>query len=249
MPTPPMSNAAARHPATLIVSVGGVEILRREVTDSALIGRAVECDISVPEASLSRKHCRIDPPSTEEGTWQLVDLQSRNGTVINGRRVAASPLRHGDLIRVGRLLLWFGTESPAHVPALIGPAPGEGVVRPATPTAEPVSTTSAADHAARAVPGINLPQPAPSKAPGTVGLSDGEDAVSPSGLIAPEASSNLYAMVNPRPLPVPRPFPTPLVDEATIKANATVDEAHSENTGPEPGFLGRIFGNFGKKDR
>jgi pSer/pThr/pTyr-binding forkhead associated (FHA) protein len=33
--------------------------------------------------------------------WQVVDLGSTNGTFLNGNRVQASPLRAGDVIRVG----------------------------------------------------------------------------------------------------------------------------------------------------
>ncbi len=82
------------------------ELDRRELTGGgALIGRAAECDLVIHDILLSRQHCRIEPRGDR---WQVVDLQSKNGTHLNGGRVHGSELlMEGDKLRVGRSYLTF----------------------------------------------------------------------------------------------------------------------------------------------
>jgi DNA-binding Lrp family transcriptional regulator len=70
------------------------------------IGRASENAIPVPDGSVSSKHARI--LRTEDG-FVIEDLQSRNGTYVNGERVVEGPrkLSDGDLIRLGKVILTF----------------------------------------------------------------------------------------------------------------------------------------------
>src|SRR5436190_18406113 len=68
--------------------------------DTFLIGRAPEAHFSLPHDDyFSRMHCLIEvnPPRC-----LLTDLNSRNGTFVNGERVQKpTELRHGDEIRGG----------------------------------------------------------------------------------------------------------------------------------------------------
>jgi pSer/pThr/pTyr-binding forkhead associated (FHA) protein len=66
-----------------------------------VIGRRSECDYSLALACISRRHCRI----TREGAEVLIeDLQSHNGTYVNGRRALKPlPLHHGDELCLGPL--------------------------------------------------------------------------------------------------------------------------------------------------
>lgn len=64
-----------------------------------MIGRSPEATIMIEEPSVSRRHARI--VRTAEGGFVVEDLGSRNGTFVNGRRVAAHPLGYGDKIRIG----------------------------------------------------------------------------------------------------------------------------------------------------
>ncbi|MEE4377881.1 MAG: FHA domain-containing protein [Candidatus Competibacteraceae bacterium] len=69
------------------------------------IGRAKDCDIQIPsdeqEQFISRYHCALDinPPMAS-----LQDLQSKNGTFVNNRKIGPEPLklRNGDKIKLGR---------------------------------------------------------------------------------------------------------------------------------------------------
>jgi hypothetical protein len=64
------------------------------------IGRDPNCAIRVNDAFVSARHARLewDPAA---GSWCIEDDDSRNGTWLNDRRVAHSPLRDGDVVRVG----------------------------------------------------------------------------------------------------------------------------------------------------
>lgn len=70
------------------------------------IGRAADNDLSFPgEQELSRHHLEFH---RESGGWFVRDLGSRNGTFLNGAAVrGAAPLRSGDRISAGKLILEF----------------------------------------------------------------------------------------------------------------------------------------------
>src|SRR6266705_707260 len=70
-----------------------------------VIGRAADALISVASPKVSRRHARI---LVAEGQATLEDLGSRNGTYLGERRIEApTELKHGDLIRIGPVLLMF----------------------------------------------------------------------------------------------------------------------------------------------
>ncbi|NIQ57494.1 MAG: FHA domain-containing protein, partial [Gemmatimonadetes bacterium] len=65
----------------------------------ASVGRATDNDVQFPDRSVSRHHCRI---RREEDRWTIEDLESTNGTLVNGTPVRrAARLFHGDEIVVG----------------------------------------------------------------------------------------------------------------------------------------------------
>ena len=65
------------------------------------IGRAARADFIVDRALVSRLHCRLTLSAA--GTLLLEDLESTNGTFLNGERVERTPVSPGDLIKVGRV--------------------------------------------------------------------------------------------------------------------------------------------------
>lgn len=73
--------------------------------EPAVIGRTTD-QIQLTDNSASRRHAEIRP---ENGHWILTDLNSSNGTYLNGRRIVSpTQLKHGDQIKVGSSLMVFG---------------------------------------------------------------------------------------------------------------------------------------------
>ncbi|MBM4321607.1 MAG: GGDEF domain-containing protein [Deltaproteobacteria bacterium] len=69
-----------------------------------VVGRERDSDIALVEDAVSRKHAEIS--STEQGV-QLLDLDSTNGTYINGKPVSQVRLTQGDLVKIGGTIFKF----------------------------------------------------------------------------------------------------------------------------------------------
>ena len=78
----------------------GSEARRVALRDLPLsVGRAPDNDLVLVDRAASARHCRFEPTSR---SVRLRDLDSRNGTLVNGVRVASAELHAGDVVRVGR---------------------------------------------------------------------------------------------------------------------------------------------------
>jgi pSer/pThr/pTyr-binding forkhead associated (FHA) protein len=64
------------------------------------IGRAARADFVVDAALVSRLHCRLTAGATE---LEVLDLESTNGTYVNGERTGRTTLKSGDRLGVGRV--------------------------------------------------------------------------------------------------------------------------------------------------
>jgi pSer/pThr/pTyr-binding forkhead associated (FHA) protein len=64
------------------------------------IGRAPRADFIVDATLVSRLHCRLTAGATE---LEMVDLESTNGTFVNGERADRASLKDGDRLGVGRV--------------------------------------------------------------------------------------------------------------------------------------------------
>ena len=71
-----------------------------------LIGRGADSSVQLQDDCVSRQHCRIVPG--KDGVV-LIDLDSTNGTYVNGTAVSARPLRDDDRVQVGRSIFKFLT--------------------------------------------------------------------------------------------------------------------------------------------
>ncbi|CAG0971552.1 two-component system, NtrC family, sensor kinase [Phycisphaerales bacterium] len=70
-----------------------------------LIGRSSEA-LPLEDNAVSRRHAELTP---DDGAWYIRDLQSQNGTWVNGTRIEQrTRLRPGDQVRVGQTLFVFG---------------------------------------------------------------------------------------------------------------------------------------------
>jgi Nif-specific regulatory protein len=64
-----------------------------------LMGRDASNQVEVSDPAVSRKHCSIRELSS--GSFEIADLDSHNGTAVNGTKVSRSPIKHGDRVRIG----------------------------------------------------------------------------------------------------------------------------------------------------
>jgi pSer/pThr/pTyr-binding forkhead associated (FHA) protein len=110
---PPRPAAPAPAPAAgtgqaKLITVNPVAPLPAEYSvlkDEISLGRGTENDLVVPHASVSRTHARIQ---RRNGAYQLVDLNSTNGTFLNDQPVHGSvPLSPGSEVRLGEVSFIF----------------------------------------------------------------------------------------------------------------------------------------------
>lgn len=66
--------------------------------DSLMVGRLPCCSVEIPLPTVSSHHCRL---ARRGSRWYIEDLDSRNGTFVNGRRIRRRWLHVGDRITVG----------------------------------------------------------------------------------------------------------------------------------------------------
>lgn len=87
------------------------------------IGRDAGVEFRIEHPSISRHHCQV---RIRDGIVRIRDLGSRNGTIINGRRIEESILREGDVLQLGscRFAAEAGEKGLALVQQQSAPAPG-----------------------------------------------------------------------------------------------------------------------------
>lgn len=70
-----------------------------------VIGRLSECDITIEDPNISRRHATI---TLLDDTFRIMDLGSTNGTKVNGARISSQfTLSHGDEITIGLVSMRF----------------------------------------------------------------------------------------------------------------------------------------------
>jgi pSer/pThr/pTyr-binding forkhead associated (FHA) protein len=69
-----------------------------------VLGRSKDADVRVEDANVSRRHAEL---RREGDSWWIVDLDSTNGTELNGKRVSRAKLADGDTITLGATELAF----------------------------------------------------------------------------------------------------------------------------------------------
>lgn len=71
-----------------------------------VIGRGVDCDLQINHPQLSRQHARL---SWSDDSWLFFDLGSKNGLVVNGRKVQSSPIGNDGWVQFGDVVARFET--------------------------------------------------------------------------------------------------------------------------------------------
>jgi hypothetical protein len=69
-----------------------------------VLGRSKDCDIQLADPNVSRRHAEL---RQEGSAYWLIDLDSTNGSQVNGRRTPRAKLESGDVITVGSTELVF----------------------------------------------------------------------------------------------------------------------------------------------
>jgi pSer/pThr/pTyr-binding forkhead associated (FHA) protein len=191
VPAVPGSASAGANPsgplANFLVRSGALKGQRLIVrTPVANIGRADYNDLVVPDDSVSTSHAKLQ---RREGVWVLVDLESTNGTYVDGERITAdTAIAPGTMVRFGDVQLVFEPTDDA-----LGVAKGGGTkvleslkVPPITPAASspasspaPPTPSAKAASAKPAAPAAAKPGPAARAPAGTGGAAPRRGAAGP----------------------------------------------------------------------
>jgi pSer/pThr/pTyr-binding forkhead associated (FHA) protein len=111
------------------------EITHELVDEAITLGRLPDNNIQVDDASVSSHHALFN--LVGNGNYQLKDLNSTNGTRVNGAPVTDVQLRNGDRVRLGKIEAAYFSDTVhanAPLPAVVEPV--------ATPAAESVRPTN-----------------------------------------------------------------------------------------------------------
>lgn len=68
------------------------------IKDKTVVGSSAECDIQFDDEFVSSRHCSIH---FDRGKYTITDLDSANGTFVNGRKVAKRTIADGDKVKIG----------------------------------------------------------------------------------------------------------------------------------------------------
>ncbi len=98
--------------ARLVILRGAQAGRRYPLDEHSSIGRGSNCTVQIEDAMASRKHAVLERSQTNATSWELVDLGSRNGTLLNGRQADRSPIRFGDHIQIGETVFLFSHADP-----------------------------------------------------------------------------------------------------------------------------------------
>jgi len=100
-PPPPPTTGSARIELASGTETGRVIAVREP---RLVLGRGVDADVRLTDTGVSRKHAELH---LDDGKVTIVDLQSTNGTTVNGRPIDRALLHDGDRIGIGASVLVF----------------------------------------------------------------------------------------------------------------------------------------------
>lgn len=93
----------------LVVMLGGVEGETYALREGTItVGRDTDNNIQFMSDRVSRRHARFNNLSA---ACRIEDLNTTNGTFVNGRKISSYDLKHGDQITIGDMVLRFEESS------------------------------------------------------------------------------------------------------------------------------------------
>ena len=115
------------------------EVTHELVDENITIGRVAENSLQVEHTSVSSRHAQLT--LLPNGNYQLTDLNSTNGTRVNGAPVTEAALRNGDRVRFGNIDTAYYSDDNSHSEPL--PAAVEPEATPATESRKPTNFENA----------------------------------------------------------------------------------------------------------
>ena len=82
----------------------------RVTKSRVVLGRGSDCDIPLSDPNVSRRHAEL---RQEGSAYWIVDLDSTNGTEVNGEQATRAKLEDGDRILIGSTELVFERSVPS----------------------------------------------------------------------------------------------------------------------------------------
>ena len=103
-PGKPRRRPSRKAPNSLVVIEGRQAGLTIPLAGVVGIGRAADSALNIDDDYASTRHAQLT--QDDQGQWRIEDLRSTNGTSLNTVRITApTPVRAGDLIRIGRTVM------------------------------------------------------------------------------------------------------------------------------------------------
>jgi pSer/pThr/pTyr-binding forkhead associated (FHA) protein len=122
--------AVSLHAGIILQREGRLESVIQWELDRMTLGRAAECEIVLATPEISRRHALL---VREAGRYEVRDLESINGTHVNGEKVTRRELKSGDVIRIEDFEMTFVIDRKpisAHVKTEAPPAAEAGAGDP-----------------------------------------------------------------------------------------------------------------------
>ena len=81
------------------VTKGQARETEKRFTSTFFVGRGKECDLQIADTCVSRHHLQV---SFDGKIWRMKDLESANGTLVNGSRIQEAPLSDSAEVELGK---------------------------------------------------------------------------------------------------------------------------------------------------
>lgn len=171
-----------------------------------IIGKAPECDLTIQDGAISRRHAQIE---RRDGKVFVKDLNSLNGTFVNDRKIGDQDqeLKDGDKIGLGRTKIELhllpltpiefqttAEEETPRVTTIIDPSPILAAPRPVLPSIEPPQTNAASPKSDAKITALQVESPAV-KRPADASQNSGKFRVRPTGELEVEGGNQNAGLI------------------------------------------------------
>lgn len=119
---------------------GGGEVTHDLADETITLGRLADNAIQIDNISVSSHHAQL---TLSGGDYHLKDLNSTNGTYVNGKTVTESQLHNGDKVRFGKVETVYQSEIQAPTEKRELPAAEVLAITPASSSVRPADFSNA----------------------------------------------------------------------------------------------------------